>query len=192
MFRQFRSEVATALETALEALDLPTDDLGIERPPDDMDATLASSVAFRLAGTIGEAPPAVAERVADAIDVGAHAYLVGVDTAGPYVNFHAGERYLTDTLAAAAGDAAYGSLPDRDTSVVVEHTSANPTSRPATGSSTTSSGTTGGATRTSKTPTRRPSRRPKPRSQPSSRGSKRATRRPTSGSARSSTPFSGG
>ena len=127
MFRQFRSEVATALETALEALDLPTDDLGIERPPDDMDATLASSVAFRLAGTVGEAPPAVAERVADAIDVGAHAYLVGVDTAGPYVNFHAGERYLTDTLAAAAGDAAYGSLPDRDTSVVVEHTSANPT-----------------------------------------------------------------
>ena len=127
MFRQFRSEVATALETALEALDLPTDDLGIERPPDDMDATLASSVAFRLAGTIGEAPPAVAERVADAVDVDAHAYLVGVDTAGPYVNFHAGERYLTDTLAAAAGDAAYGSLPDRDTSVVVEHTSANPT-----------------------------------------------------------------
>ena len=127
MFRQFRSEVATALETALEALDLPTDDLGIERPPDDMDATLASSVAFRLAGTVGEAPPAVAERVADAIDVDTHAYLVGVDTAGPYVNFHAGERYLTDTLAAAAGDAAYGSLPDRDTSVVVEHTSANPT-----------------------------------------------------------------
>ena len=127
MFRQFRSEVAAALETALEALDLPTDDLGIERPPDDMDATLASSVAFRLAGTVGEAPPAVAERVADAVDVDTHAYLVGVDTAGPYVNFHAGERYLTDTLAAAAGDAAYGSLPDRDTSVVVEHTSANPT-----------------------------------------------------------------
>ena len=127
MFRQFRSEVAAALETALEALDLPTDDLGIERPPDDMDATLASSVAFRLAGTIGEAPPAVADRVADAIDVETHAYLVAVDTAGPYVNFHAGERYLTDTLAAAAGDAAYGSLPDRDTSVVVEHTSANPT-----------------------------------------------------------------
>ena len=127
MFRQFRSEVAAALETALEALDLPTDDLGIERPPDDMDATLASSVAFRLAGTVGEAPPAVAERVADAVDVDTHAYLVGVDTAGPYVNFHAGERYLTDTLVAAAGDAAYGSLPDRDTSVVVEHTSANPT-----------------------------------------------------------------
>ena len=127
MFRQFRSEVAAALETALEALDLPTDDLGIERPPDDMDATLASSVAFRLAGTVGEAPPAVAERVADAIDVETHAYLVAVDTAGPYVNFHAGARYLSDTLADAASDAAYGSLPDRDTSVVVEHTSANPT-----------------------------------------------------------------
>ena len=127
MFRQFRSAVADALTGALKALDLPTDDLGIERPPDDMDATLASSVAFRLAGTVGSAPPAIAERVADAIDVDAHTYLVGVDTAGPYINFHAGERYLTDTLAAAASDTAYGSLPDRDTSVVVEHTSANPT-----------------------------------------------------------------
>ena len=127
MFRQFRSAVATALADALATLDLPTDDLGIERPPDDMDATLASSVAFRLAGEVGTAPPAVAEQVADAIDVDAHAYLVAVDTAGPYINFHAGERYLTDTLTTAAADATYGTLPDKDTSVVVEHTSANPT-----------------------------------------------------------------
>jgi len=127
MFRQFRSAVATALTDALATLDLPTDDLGIERPPDDMDATLASSVAFRLAGEVGTAPPAVAEQVADAIDVDTHAYLVAVDTAGPYINFHAGERYLTDTLTTAASDATYGTLPDKDTSVVVEHTSANPT-----------------------------------------------------------------
>ena len=127
MFRQFRSEVASALSDALASLDLPTDDLGIERPPDDMDATLASSVAFRLAGVVGDAPPNVAGEVASAVDVEPHEYLVGVDTAGPYVNFHAGERYLADTLDAAAGDAGYGTLPDRDTSVVVEHTSANPT-----------------------------------------------------------------
>ncbi|MFW6317454.1 MAG: arginine--tRNA ligase, partial [Halorubrum sp.] len=60
MFRQFRSEVEAALSDALASLDLPTDDLGIERPPDDMDATLASSVAFRLAGEVGDAPPNVA------------------------------------------------------------------------------------------------------------------------------------
>ncbi|AZQ13478.1 arginine--tRNA ligase [Halorubrum sp. PV6] len=127
MFRQFRSEVADALGDALDALDLPTDDLGIERPPDDMDATLASSIAFRLAGVVGDAPPNVAATVADAVDIEGADYVAAVDTAGPYINFHAGEQYLVDTLDAAAADAAYGSLPDRDTSVVVEHTSANPT-----------------------------------------------------------------
>ena len=127
MFRQFRSEVADALGDALDALDLPTDDLGIERPPDDMDATLASSIAFRLAGVVGDAPPNVAATVAAAVDIEGADYIAAVDTAGPYINFHAGEQYLVDTLDAAAADAAYGSLPDRDTSVVVEHTSANPT-----------------------------------------------------------------
>ena len=127
MFRQFRSEVESALADALASLDLPADDLGIERPPDDMDATLASSVAFRLAGEVGAAPPTVAADVADAVDVAGYDYLDDVDTAGPYVNFHTGERYLADTLATAAGDEAYGALADRDTSVVVEHTSANPT-----------------------------------------------------------------
>ncbi|SDF88441.1 arginyl-tRNA synthetase [Halorubrum xinjiangense] len=127
MFRQFRSEVEAALADALGSLDLPTDDLGIERPPDDMDATLASSVAFRLAGEVGDAPPNVAATVAEAVSVESADYVASVDTAGPYVNFHANERYLTDTLDAAAVDADYGALPDRDTSVVVEHTSANPT-----------------------------------------------------------------
>ena len=127
MFRQFRSEVEAALADALGSLDLPTDDLGIERPPDDMDATLASSVAFRLAGEVGDAPPDVAATVAEAVAVDDTDYVAGVDTAGPYVNFHANERYLADTLDAAAVDADYGALPDRDTSVVVEHTSANPT-----------------------------------------------------------------
>jgi arginyl-tRNA synthetase len=127
MFRQFRSEVEAALGDALDSLDLPTDDLGIERPPDDMDATLASSVAFRLAGEVGAAPPSVAADVVAAVDVDGYDYLAAVDTAGPYVNFHVGERYFVDTLDAAAADAGYGALPDRDASVVVEHTSANPT-----------------------------------------------------------------
>jgi len=126
MFRQFRSEVEAALDAALSAEGLPTDDLGIEEPPAEMDATLASSVAFRLAGEVGAAPPQVAGRIADAVDTGGYDYLASVSTAGPYVNFHTTERYLADTLAAAR-DADYGALADRDTSVVIEHTSANPT-----------------------------------------------------------------
>jgi len=126
MFLSFRSEVEDALATALRGLDLPTDDLGIEEPPDDVDAVLASSVAFRLAGAVGAPPPAVADDVADAIELDDADYVARVDTQGPYLNFHPSERYLADTLSAAReGD--WGQLPERGESVVVEHTSANPT-----------------------------------------------------------------
>ncbi|WP_225335161.1 arginine--tRNA ligase [Halomicrobium urmianum] len=126
MFRQTRAEVEDALEGALAALDLPTDDLGIEEPPEDVPAVLASSVAYRLAGEVGAAPPEVAGQVADEIDADELTYVDGVATQGPYLNFLPSEAYFAETLDAAQDDD-YGRLPDRDTSLVLEHTSANPT-----------------------------------------------------------------
>ncbi|WP_435144817.1 arginine--tRNA ligase [Halobaculum sp. P14] len=126
MFRQFRSAVEAALTDALADLDYPTDDLGIEEPPGDVAATLASSVAFRLADEAGAPPAQVAAEVADEVDVDGTDYLVDVDTSGPYLNFFTGEAYLADTLEAARSDD-YGALPPKEESVVVEHTSANPT-----------------------------------------------------------------
>ncbi|WP_178918259.1 arginine--tRNA ligase [Natronomonas gomsonensis] len=126
MFLAFRESVATALETALAANDYPTDDLGIEEPPEDVEAVFASSVAFRLAERAEAPPPKVAAELADAIDPDDYDYLDRVDVQGPYLNFLPDESYFADTLD-AGGDAAFGRLPDRDTSVVVEHTSANPT-----------------------------------------------------------------
>ncbi|ELZ94950.1 arginyl-tRNA ligase [Haloferax mucosum ATCC BAA-1512] len=127
MFRQFREEVETALSAALSSLDLPTDDLGVEEPPEDVPATLASSVAFRLAGVVGAAPPKIAVDIAEAVSVEGYDYLDAVDTQGPYVNFHVNDAYYDDTLKAAADDVEYGRLPSTGDSVVVEHTSANPT-----------------------------------------------------------------
>ena len=126
MFRQLRSEAEDALRSALTALDLPTDDLGIEEPPEDVDAVVASSAAFRLAGEVGAPPPKVAVDIADAIDASSLDYVSDVTTQGPYVNFLPGNAYFAETLGAATGKE-YGRLPDRETSVVVEHTSANPT-----------------------------------------------------------------
>jgi len=126
MFRAFRSEVEDAVDAALAALDLPTDDLGVEEPPEDVPATLASSVAFRLAGEVGAAPPSVAADVAAEIDPAEYEYVGGVDTQGPYVNFYVSEAYYEDTLAAGR-EASHGKLPSTGKSVVVEHTSANPT-----------------------------------------------------------------
>jgi arginyl-tRNA synthetase len=126
MFLALRAEVEDGLTRTLEALGYPTDDLGVEHPPEDVDAVLASSVAFRLADTAEAPPPAVAAEVADAFPVADCEYVTEVATRGPYVNFRAGERYLAETLRAAR-DGEYGSLDPKDRSVVVEHTSANPT-----------------------------------------------------------------
>jgi len=126
MFLATRTEVEDALTAALDDLDYPTADLGIERPPEDVDAVVASSVAFRLASEAGAPPPQVAAELADAVAVADCTYVDRVETKGPYLNFHPSERYFAETLEAAQA-ADYGSLDDRETSVVVEHTSANPT-----------------------------------------------------------------
>jgi arginyl-tRNA synthetase len=126
MFLSLRDDVAAALTEALAALDVSTADLGIEDPPENVDAVLASSVAFRLAAERGAPPPQIAGEVADALDTTGYDYLDRVSVAGPYVNFHPTEAYYDDTLA-AAGEDGYGRLDSKEESVVVEHTSANPT-----------------------------------------------------------------
>ncbi len=126
MFREFRREVEAALTDALAALDLPTDDLGVERPPEGVDAVLASSVAFRLAEAAGAAPPAVAADVADAVETDDRRYVAAARARGPYVNFGVTDAYDADTLAAAR-EPDHGRLPPTGDRVVVEHTSANPT-----------------------------------------------------------------
>jgi arginyl-tRNA synthetase len=126
MFRAFRDAVEAAVADALAAMELPTDDLGVEEPPEDVDAVLASSVAFRLAGEVGAPPPQIAGDVADEIDPTGYDYLGGVSSRGPYVNFHPSEDYYADTLDAGQ-DSEWGRLEDTGDSIVVEHTSANPT-----------------------------------------------------------------
>ncbi|SDJ42206.1 arginyl-tRNA synthetase [Halovenus aranensis] len=126
MFLAMRGEVEAELEGTLSALGFPTDDRGIEQPPDDVDAVLASSVAFRLAGEAGAPPPKVAGDIVAEFDVDACQYIETVEANGPYVNFLPSDAYFSDTVEAGQ-DEEYGALPDQETSVVVEHTSANPT-----------------------------------------------------------------
>ncbi|MFB6146324.1 MAG: arginine--tRNA ligase [Halobacteriaceae archaeon] len=126
MFPAFRDEVATAVAEALASLGYPTGDLGVEEPPGGVDAALATSVAFRLAGAADAPPPAVAAEIASAIDPGAHDLIGGVEAQGPYVNFTPAPAYDRATLSRAVDDD-WGRRPDTGESIVVEHTSANPT-----------------------------------------------------------------
>ena len=126
MFLALRDEAEAALADALAALGFDGGDLGLEEPPAGVEAVLASSVAFRLAGEAGAPPPSIADDIASAIDVDDLEYVGAVTADGPYVNFRPGEAYFAGTLRAATS-AGWGRLEPRDESVVVEHTSANPT-----------------------------------------------------------------
>ncbi|MFC4552458.1 MULTISPECIES: arginine--tRNA ligase [Halorussus] len=126
MFLLFRDEVEAAIGSALDALDLPTDDLGIEEPPEGVDAVLASSAAFRLAGEVGAPPPEVASDIAGEINAGDYDYVEAALAQGPYVNFLPSDAYYEGTVEAAQSSD-FGHLEPTGESVVVEHTSANPT-----------------------------------------------------------------
>ncbi|MFC7235373.1 arginine--tRNA ligase [Halosegnis marinus] len=124
MFIPFRREVASALSDAMAACGYPDDDLGIEEPPEGVDAVLASSAAFRLAGEAGAPPPEVAAELAEAVDLADAEYVADATPQGPYVNFTPSEAYFADALAVREEA---GRLEPTGDSVVVEHTSANPT-----------------------------------------------------------------
>ena len=126
MFLSFRADVERALSDALSSLDLPADELGIEEPPEDVDAVLASSVAFRLASAANRPPVEIASKLAETIEVDSYEYLDDAVALGPYVNFLPSDAYYADTLEAARAPD-YGRLEPTGESVVVEHTSANPT-----------------------------------------------------------------
>ena len=126
MFRAFRAEVTACLQEALDAMGHADVDVGLEEPPDQVDAGLASNVAFRLADRRGEAPPDVAAALAAGVEIGDRRYVAAATSMGPYINFTMTEAYLTDTVAAAMTDD-WGRLESTGRSVVIEHTSANPT-----------------------------------------------------------------
>ncbi len=121
MLYGLRRDAASALEDALESLghgDLP---LRLEDPPEDVEAEVASAVAFQMDGDPTENAAEIAAEIGDAGD------LVGaVEAQGPYVNFEPGDRYMQETLEAASEDG-YPTLPEREESILLEHTSANPT-----------------------------------------------------------------
>jgi arginyl-tRNA synthetase len=90
-------------------------------------ADLASTVAFSLAKTKKQAPVKIAQDIVCALKNNKDLALQGitVEAKGPYINFVFGSAYVSAAVNAAT-QPGYGSLPAKDTRIVLEHTSANP------------------------------------------------------------------
>jgi len=114
----------TAIEQALEQA---TGLSGIQLVDGGEHADLATTVAFSLAKQKKQAPVQIAQALSAGLSSNPELVRMGitVDTKGPYINFHFGTAYVSESLKAAVRPG-YGSLPKKETRVVLEHTSANP------------------------------------------------------------------
>ena len=90
-------------------------------------ADLASTIAFSLAKTKKQAPVKIAQEIVAALKNNKELAAQGitVEAKGPYINFVFGSAYVSAAVKAAT-QPGYGSLPAKDTRIVLEHTSANP------------------------------------------------------------------
>ena len=118
---ELRRQVGDALAEALDEAGYDADP-DLEDPPEGVDADIASPVAFKLSGD----PTAIADELASAVSLDDRPLIGWVGTQGPYLNFRASELYFERVLGSATDDG-YPTLPEKDETIVLEHTSANPT-----------------------------------------------------------------
>ena len=126
MLLAMRSEVENAFEQVCSQLDLQMDDFGLEEPPEEIEAILASNIAYRMQKEMEKSPVEIADLIVELLNSKVFKYISRVYSEGPYINFVPSERYFSETLEKAQEDD-YGQLERKGETVIVEHTSANPT-----------------------------------------------------------------
>ena len=126
MLLAMRSEVENAFECVCSQLDLHMSDFGLEEPPEEVEAILASNIAYRVQKEMGKPPSEVAGKIVKLLDLENFQYVDRVYAEGPYINFVPSAKYFKETLEGAQEEN-YGQFQKRGETVIVEHTSANPT-----------------------------------------------------------------
>jgi arginyl-tRNA synthetase len=122
MFLTFHKHVEKLLTEALGKCEYPSDDLALVVKPGYADLT--SIISFKLAPILKLPPHEIAHNVVQ--HIGSDVLVARAEAAGPYVNFFVSPNYLHRTLSAILEeDQNYGRV-DKDSIVILEHTSANP------------------------------------------------------------------
>lgn len=129
-FEEFRNGCRKVLTGTVRQL-FPNVSLSLSfaSPPDPRFGELSSALSFELAKNTGKKPSEIAELIAGSIELSGTALLKSVKAAGGYVNFYMNMpefARLTLTSIQALGTK-YGNVKAEKTStIIVEHTSANP------------------------------------------------------------------
>ena len=122
MFLTFRKHVEKLLTEALKQCEYPSGDLALVVKPGYAD--LASTITFKLAPILKLPPHEIAHNIVQHIS--SDVLVARAEATGPYVNFFVSNSYLRRTLSTVLEeDQNYGRV-NRDSIVILEHTSANP------------------------------------------------------------------
>ena len=89
-------------------------------------ADISSSVAFSLARILRRNPAEIASEIVENIELSENSLFSSVESVGPYINFHASERFLAETLREILREGSNFGCLNRKGKVIIEHTSANP------------------------------------------------------------------
>jgi arginyl-tRNA synthetase len=88
-------------------------------------ADFATTIAFERAKELRRPPVKIAEEIAAELVKDPSLEGIRIETKGPYINFHTGPGFLRSSIEVAL-QPGYGTLPQKNGRVVLEHTSANP------------------------------------------------------------------
>ncbi|HHT19765.1 MAG: arginine--tRNA ligase [Euryarchaeota archaeon] len=124
MYRILEKNARNSVEKALKSLEWEViEDIAFEQPPNPNMGDLATSVAFQIASQRKSSPVDIAKRIKEVLNV--ESPFKKVESIGPYLNFFLdNETFFKLVLKSVQEN--YGSLEDKNTKVILEHTSANP------------------------------------------------------------------
>ncbi len=124
MYRILEKNAYNSVIEALESLQWEKiRDIKFEQPPDPSMGDLATSVAFQLASQQKSSPVDIAKQIKDVLNV--KSPFKKVESVGPYLNFYLDYESFFKLVLKSVHES-YGSLQDKNTKVILEHTSANP------------------------------------------------------------------
>lgn len=124
MYSKLKKEITESIEYALNKLRVKFDgEIVLEEPPNPEMGDISSNIAFALAGIMKKSPVEIAEEIKSNIKL--PLYFEKVETKGPYINFFINYT-LFSTKMVNYIDKKYGELPEKEESILLEHTSANP------------------------------------------------------------------
>ncbi len=124
MYSKLKNEITESIIEALMKLRVKVDEeITLEEPPNPEMGDISSNVAFSLASKMKKSPVEIAEEIKENIKL--PLYFEKVETKGPYLNFFINYS-LFSTKMVNYIDKKYGELPEKEQSILLEHTSANP------------------------------------------------------------------